>query len=136
MGECTKECGGKPGWCDFCGGKNVGACCKRGDGGVCNMFVVPVAWYGGVYQNCVHTDCIQTNTGYYGKRLKKFRSDVEPYEPEECRELCQGVSVEETDKDNKTTVVKAVAFTLNDDSHKCNCLAAERLNGQHEEKAF
>merc|ERR1719433_685320 len=29
--DCLQQCKDKSGWCDYCGGKNVGACCKPGD---------------------------------------------------------------------------------------------------------
>jgi len=128
--ECLEKCGGKTGWCNFCGGKNEGACCKRGDGGVCAKFDVPLTWgtlgsAGSPYNACVQTDCIQRQTGYYGKELKKFEegNNGGGYESTECQQLCQGVP-------------GAVAFTLNSQGLKCTCLAKEGLTRHKEDGAF
>merc|ERR1719247_2133647 len=43
--NCWKKCGETSGWCDWCGGKELGACCKKGetsDGGVCKQFDPPL----------------------------------------------------------------------------------------------
>jgi len=124
--QCSDKCPGNSGWCNFCGGKDNGACCKRGDGGVCAQFDVPVGWRGGTYQACVHTECVQSNTGYYGTELKTFGNDRNtdtPMDKEDCRKSCQAVT-------------GAVAFTLNDQGHKCTCLSAEKLKRHQEPGAF
>jgi len=121
--DCSAQCGGTSGWCNYCGGKDEGACCTKGDDGVCKMFDVPEKFYGGKYAACVQTDCIQKNTGYYGgPPLKKFEEDV-PRLPEECQQLCWAVT-------------GAVAFTLNDGGKTCSCLAQKDLNRHQEEGAF
>lgn len=113
--DCNTQCGGNSGWCDFCGGRNEGACCKHGDGGVCKNFDVPKTSGGSAYHACVHTDCIQSNTRYDGPELKKLPEDGPARTPEECRKLCLDVD-------------GAVAFTSQ--AKKCVCFAAGTDNGQ------
>merc|ERR1719158_271391 len=126
--DCSSACGGQSGWCDFCGGDFVGACCRKGDGGVCKDFDTPVGWYGGAYQACVHTDCIQSNTGYYGKEIFKFTSwrdnGGEPYEAEMCQSACKGAEASiTTDGEDLGKVTRAVAFTLKEEGSECSCVA-------------
>jgi len=121
--DCSAQCSGKSGWCNFCGGKNTGACCKAGDGGVCKAFDVPVGWNNGVYQNCVHTGCIQSNTGYHGAELKKMPKDV-VLSPEECQVQCAAVD-------------GAVAFRSKDSKgEECVCLGKDGLTRHQEVGAF
>jgi len=120
--DCSGKCGANDGWCNFCGGKDNGACCQKGDDGVCKMFDTPVSWHGSAYKACVHVDCIQKNTGYYGSQLKQFVEDV-PRLPAECQQLCWGVT-------------GAVAFTLNDGGKTCTCLAQKDLQRHQEVGAF
>jgi len=116
--SCTEKCGGKSGWCDFCGGKNVGACCKRGDTSddpVCKKFDAPLdsgILTSSAYHVCVHTDCIQSNMAYEGTALKTIDGGGAPIEPEECQQICQDMA-------------GAVAFSAG--GHKCTCLKEEGL---------
>jgi len=121
--ECADKCQGGGGWCNFCGGKNDGACCKRGDGGVCKRFDVPLSWHGSAKSYCIHTDCIQSNTGYYGTKLKKFNFDNVPQTPEQCRQQCQNIQ-------------GAVAFTSSGKGKKCTCLGKAKLTRHQEVGAF
>lgn len=86
------------------------------------MFDAPVTWHGRKYHACVHTDCVQGNTGYYGKVLQTFgaRENGSPRVVEECQELCRDVT-------------GAVAFTLNQEGRQCTCLAQDGLT-RHQEK--
>merc|ERR1719326_303956 len=79
--ECWSKCGEKSGWCNFCGGKNRGACCKAGaafksppeDPSECRQFDTPVSYWREKAQHvCVHTDCQQSNTIYKGKTISKL----------------------------------------------------------------
>jgi len=120
--DCSAKCSGPSGWCNFCGGKDNGACCENGDDGVCKRFDVPVAWRGAKYKACVHTDCVQKNTGYYGTELKSFNEDV-PRLPEECQQLCWSTT-------------GAVAFSLNNGGKTCKCLSQKNLKRHQEVGAF
>eukprot|EP00933_Yihiella_yeosuensis_P002423 TRINITY_DN10411_c0_g1_i3.p1 TRINITY_DN10411_c0_g1~~TRINITY_DN10411_c0_g1_i3.p1 ORF type:complete len:822 (+),score=159.19 TRINITY_DN10411_c0_g1_i3:70-2535(+) len=68
--DCFEACGGQDGWCNFCGGAGIGACCKKDAFGSaeCRQFDVPVttSFLGGQkpYHACVHTDCEQHDTEY------------------------------------------------------------------------
>eukprot|EP00929_Paragymnodinium_shiwhaense_P050921 TRINITY_DN25634_c0_g1_i1.p1 TRINITY_DN25634_c0_g1~~TRINITY_DN25634_c0_g1_i1.p1 ORF type:complete len:1088 (+),score=327.62 TRINITY_DN25634_c0_g1_i1:76-3339(+) len=67
--SCLEKCAGSSGWCNFCGGVNVGACCQKDgqDSAVCRGMDIPGASFG--HSNdfvCVHNDCIQSNSYYYG----------------------------------------------------------------------
>jgi len=139
--ECSAQCGGESGWCDFCGGKNVGACCQKGDGGVCARFDTPVGWYGSAYKACVHTDCIQSNAGYYGKAVAKFNAesdnDGELYDADNCQAICAEVeSNVTTDGEDLGDVMPAVAFTLTEQGAKCSCFAMEGISRHQEQGAF
>eukprot|EP00933_Yihiella_yeosuensis_P002421 TRINITY_DN10411_c0_g1_i1.p1 TRINITY_DN10411_c0_g1~~TRINITY_DN10411_c0_g1_i1.p1 ORF type:complete len:869 (+),score=171.96 TRINITY_DN10411_c0_g1_i1:106-2712(+) len=87
--DCSEKCGGKDGWCNFCGGPGVGACCKKGEFGSpeCRNFDTPMD-YGFLgrapYYACVHTDCEQQGTEYW----PQFHSlDVQNWA--ECQEQCK-----------------------------------------------
>merc|ERR1719272_1111478 len=117
--QCSEKCDSRAGWCDWCGGKNVGACCKRGDvdDPTCKHFDAPLET--GILTNampsvCVHTDCIQTNTAYFaeGTELKKFTEFDKT--AEECQSSCQDVG-------------GAAAFTSNPKEKSCTCLSATGL---------
>jgi hypothetical protein len=115
--DCSDKCGGESGWCNFCGGTHEGACCKKGDGGVCSQFDVPIGWHNSKYHACVHNDCVQKNTGYYATKLKEFgaRANGGSRTVEECQQLCQTV------RDGE---MSAQFFTLNEEGKKCTCLGA------------
>jgi hypothetical protein len=118
--DCSKSCGSQSGWCDWCGGTNNGACCKQGDGGVCARFDPPIGYHtSSKYSACVSTDCIQTNTVYYGSDLKEYgEADMQEYrersvekerEPVEyCQHMCRELQ-------------GSVFFTFSNGGKKCLC---------------
>jgi len=119
--QCGETCGADGvaseggGWCDWCGGKNVGACCKHGDTSdpICKKFDAPVVE--GTFTNgwpavCVHNDCIQSNTAYNGDTVKVF---MDKMTPEECQSKC-------------VSEAGAVKFTLKEKSCTCFKTGATR----------
>jgi len=88
--DCFSQCGNKAGWCDFCGGKGFGACCKFGAGNEedpseCQQFHGPED-KGRV---CVHKDCAQRNTYYHTKGAEVLAStDRASDDWNECQEFC------------------------------------------------
>jgi hypothetical protein len=82
--HCQDQCGaaGFGKWCNFCGGKNDGACCVKGGKGICERFDVPSG-----HAVCVHTGCIQNNMAYDGTVLKTAETDMPT--PEDCMHYCQ-----------------------------------------------
>jgi hypothetical protein len=112
--DCSSHCEGKQGWCNYCGGKNTGACCSSDSkDGVCKMFDAPFTHSGKVQQSCVHTDCIQSNSAYYGTELQSFKQhdNGQPIFAQECQGLCRSIE-------------NAVVFTVHDKGEKCVCLSA------------
>jgi len=79
--DCFDQCGSKSGWCNYCGGRNRGACCKAGaaqenppqDPSECLQFDPPVG-YEGTFTSynshtshvCMHSDCEQQDLYYKG----------------------------------------------------------------------
>eukprot|EP00929_Paragymnodinium_shiwhaense_P001779 TRINITY_DN1019_c4_g1_i1.p2 TRINITY_DN1019_c4_g1~~TRINITY_DN1019_c4_g1_i1.p2 ORF type:complete len:1073 (-),score=308.05 TRINITY_DN1019_c4_g1_i1:68-3286(-) len=91
--SCLAECGGQAGWCGFCGGRDSGACCKRGadddQDGICNQLDIPLTsgWSGDEHV-CMHTGCFQDNTKYYyGEQVGE--ASEEPTSVLDCQEYCQ-----------------------------------------------
>jgi hypothetical protein len=106
--SCSSAC--SSGWCDFCGGEHVGACCGAGsEDPVCKSF-------GNLPQSskkiCIHMDCIQTDTKYTASNPVE-KGETPGMQGDECQQLCQ----EEAD---------AVAFSLSA-TGKCTCLKQEGL---------
>merc|ERR1719446_1044526 len=96
--SCWDKCGGRSGWCNFCGGKGTGACCSAGaawenppsDPSECRQFDIPVSgWRKQPYHTCVHTDCQQTKSDYSGEILAE---NDELKEWEDCQEYCKTYS--------------------------------------------
>lgn len=103
--ECLEKCGGKSGWCNYCGGRNVGACCIQGgtdsdppqDPSECKQFEAPfsnIIPYS-PYHACMHADCFQSNTRYYADSElpvgDKYDPRLESTDPTHCQESCQTV---------------------------------------------
>merc|ERR1719198_478761 len=76
---------------------------------------------------CVQTDCIQSNTGYYGTVVETYKGEdvflSGKGTAEECRQLC-------------LTTQGAVAFTLNNEGMTCTCLSEKKLKRHQEDGAF
>merc|ERR1719253_617545 len=131
--SCEDQCGGKSGWCNYCGGKGEGACCQAGNANatsndICRKLDVPLTWRGSKYWACVQTDCIQKNTGYYGKQVLKKHTWPENGAPadhnaQQCQSVCQAEQ-------------GAVAFTSNDKGLTCTCLGAGGLKRHQEDGAY
>lgn len=69
--DCYGECNQVSGWCDFCGGKDVGACClkdAKSDRDECNQFEgqIPNAKKMGLVSHhvCMYTDCQMHKTKF------------------------------------------------------------------------
>merc|ERR1719203_2773356 len=122
--SCFEQCGYKSGWCNYCGGRNVGACCKKGaaqmnppqDPSECRQFDIPTSYHRGKhYHACMHTDCAQSNTYYRGgKRLTQL-TNVSSWE--ECQEHCKLFVENSTEKHGH------VVFTMKPQSENylCKC---------------
>jgi hypothetical protein len=113
--DCSSHCS-EQGWCDWCGGQDFGACCQAGNstGGVCSQFSPPYA--SGIissssYKACVHTDCIQSETRYYGTEVKKIEGGATPFAPEDCQKICQDM--------------EGAAFFSTTSSNECVCLGKD-----------
>lgn len=125
--SCWDECGGKSGWCNFCGGRHKGACCKHGaantdppqDPSECKLFDPPVGRrMGGAYHTCVHTECGQMHTEYHNVEdiAKSYQEDGKDWAS--CQDFCK-------------TVPGSQYFLLkqanSNSSYKCKC---QRGSGQ------
>lgn len=129
--DCWEECGSSSGWCNYCGGRNVGACCKRnavfqnppGDPSECAQFDTPgdagMFSISGDGHVCVHTGCHQTNSRYKGTELKGSRvEDMKDWTG--CQEHCRAYQMRKPLFDGKAKVV----FNL-DKAGVCICLTGE-----------
>jgi hypothetical protein len=128
--DCSSKCD-KEGWCDFCGGKDFGACCQAGNstGAVCSQFSPPLNTRGSVlssssYRACVHTDCFQSQTRYYGTEVKKIQGSVHPgftFAPEDCQAICQDFP--------------EAAFFSTTSRNECVCIGSEGAQRHQEDGA-
>jgi len=124
--QCFEECDHQSGWCNFCGGKGNGACCKYGafaktppeDDQVCAQFHPPE----GAGRVCVHKDCAQRSTRYSGTKVMAS-TDQASDDWKECQEFC-AESLISIAKD----VLSGAVFNLDKSwwgqKHTCQCLAA------------
>jgi hypothetical protein len=129
---CLEQCKGEAGWCNFCGGKGVGACCRRGgvDAGLdpseCAQFDVfgneknPV---------CVHADCAQSSSKYEEKwgRNAVVVAQIQAEGANACQVFCQTAhmpekSVEAMEAAAAAEKLPASVFNYKTDG-KCQCLS-------------
>eukprot|EP00931_Biecheleriopsis_adriatica_P068488 TRINITY_DN4242_c0_g1_i1.p1 TRINITY_DN4242_c0_g1~~TRINITY_DN4242_c0_g1_i1.p1 ORF type:complete len:831 (+),score=154.48 TRINITY_DN4242_c0_g1_i1:66-2558(+) len=82
--DCWKKCGEQRGWCNWCGGKDAGACCKKGETETmseCKKIDIPEANHlfglGKGKHICVHADC-QQEGAKYTNNIRKCGDDIEP----------------------------------------------------------
>eukprot|EP00441_Pelagodinium_beii_P032493 CAMPEP_0197643604 /NCGR_PEP_ID=MMETSP1338-20131121/16865_1 /TAXON_ID=43686 ORGANISM="Pelagodinium beii, Strain RCC1491" /NCGR_SAMPLE_ID=MMETSP1338 /ASSEMBLY_ACC=CAM_ASM_000754 /LENGTH=889 /DNA_ID=CAMNT_0043216877 /DNA_START=1 /DNA_END=2670 /DNA_ORIENTATION=+ len=82
--NCWDKCGKKTGWCNWCGGRDLGACCKKDDVNTrseCKTMDIPqvkqLLGMGKMKHVCVHADCQQEDTKYT-KNIKKGEGDETP----------------------------------------------------------
>eukprot|EP00929_Paragymnodinium_shiwhaense_P037990 TRINITY_DN20143_c0_g1_i1.p1 TRINITY_DN20143_c0_g1~~TRINITY_DN20143_c0_g1_i1.p1 ORF type:complete len:1155 (-),score=356.77 TRINITY_DN20143_c0_g1_i1:177-3554(-) len=93
---CMEQCGGKAGWCNFCGGVGVGACCKLGsekdaeNAPECAAFDIPSNRVLANHHICVHTDCFQDNS-YYSGTDQVGETNYDPKTPDECQAYCHAM---------------------------------------------
>jgi len=133
--HCLEKCNKEGGWCNFCGGKGVGACCSRmgstaakKDPSECGQFDVfgkatdaPV---------CVHTHCSQSNSKYASdkwmksSRHKSFVAvEFNFTDAEECQTFCQTahIATEKVADASGEDTEPATVFNFKKDG-KCQCL--------------
>eukprot|EP00931_Biecheleriopsis_adriatica_P068489 TRINITY_DN4242_c0_g2_i1.p1 TRINITY_DN4242_c0_g2~~TRINITY_DN4242_c0_g2_i1.p1 ORF type:complete len:751 (+),score=159.53 TRINITY_DN4242_c0_g2_i1:141-2255(+) len=82
--DCWDKCERRTGWCNYCGGKDLGACCKKGEAATrseCTRIDIPeeahLFGFGKGKHICVHTDCQQEGTKYT-KNIKTSKEDTSP----------------------------------------------------------
>jgi hypothetical protein len=139
--ECKSKCNDKTGWCNFCGGKGVGACCSRGgyadgtDPSECKTFDVmknknPI---------CVHNDCAQSGGKYEEVR---FRGAIVVAEvtntsgASACQTYCQTAHIqglnflskgEDPVASGTAGKPPATVFNFKAQDGKCQCLSGSYL---------
>jgi hypothetical protein len=132
--SCLEECG-NTGWCQFCGGKGIGACCKRGgaaagtDASECGQFDVPDV----EEQICVHADCAQSNSRYekIGWLWQSGKVEEETYNvtgASACQSTCQTAHLKKSVHAGKEHA-PATAFNYKMKNGRCECMSGH-LQGE------
>jgi len=138
--SCKDKCDDKTGWCNFCGGRGVGACCKRGgvedgtDPSECKQF--DVVKEGAKHPVCVHTDCAQSSSKYEKKWFTAGEklAEIEVTGASACQSYCQTAHMDDElrkgidkfepqiDADPADQKEPATVFNFRMDG-KCECLS-------------
>jgi hypothetical protein len=131
---CLSQCKGEAGWCNFCGGKGVGACCRRGgvDKGLDPMECKQFDVFGGEEEPvCVHTDCAQSSSKYEEKwgRSGLLVAQTQAEGASACQVFCQTAHLPEKSVDameaaSKNPKTPASVFNYKRDG-KCQCLSGK-----------
>jgi hypothetical protein len=145
-GECKSKCGDQTGWCSYCGGKGVGACCSRGgfvagtDPSECKMFDVmksknPI---------CVHSDCAQSSSKYEEVRFRNGKVVAQVLNTtgaSACQTYCQTAHIGNfMTKDPVPTVdagkPQATVFNFKSKDGKCQCLSGTYMGSGSDLKRY
>jgi hypothetical protein len=129
---CLSQCKGEAGWCNFCGGKGVGACCRRGgvDAGLDPMECKQFDVFGGEKDPvCVHTDCAQSSSKYEEKwgRSGVLVDQTQAEGAAACQVFCQSAHLPEKSvgaMEANSTKLPASVFNYKRDG-KCQCLSGQ-----------